>query len=31
VRFDPERCWGCGLCANGCPSGAIVMEMLPWQ
>jgi ferredoxin len=29
VRFDPERCWGCGLCANGCPSGAIVMEMLP--
>jgi NAD-dependent dihydropyrimidine dehydrogenase PreA subunit len=28
VRYDPERCWGCGLCANTCPSGAIIMEAL---
>jgi ferredoxin len=28
VRFDPEGCWGCGLCANTCPSGAIVMKSL---
>ena len=25
VLFDPLKCWGCGLCANTCPSGAIVM------
>ncbi len=28
VLYEPERCWGCGLCANSCPSGAIVMEPL---
>jgi Pyruvate/2-oxoacid:ferredoxin oxidoreductase delta subunit len=28
VRFDPDRCWGCGLCANTCPTGAIVMQPL---
>jgi NAD-dependent dihydropyrimidine dehydrogenase PreA subunit len=28
VLYDPEKCWGCGLCANGCPSGAIVMKKL---
>ena len=28
VRFDSEKCWGCGLCANTCPSGAIVMRSL---
>lgn len=25
VRFDADRCWGCGLCANTCPPGAIAM------
>jgi len=25
VSFDADRCWGCGLCANTCPSGAIAM------
>jgi ferredoxin len=29
VRFDPQHCWGCGLCANTCPSEAISMERLP--
>jgi ferredoxin len=29
VLFDPELCWGCGLCANTCPTGAIAMEPLP--
>jgi NAD-dependent dihydropyrimidine dehydrogenase PreA subunit len=29
VWYDPEKCWGCGLCANTCPSEAIVMEPLP--
>jgi Pyruvate/2-oxoacid:ferredoxin oxidoreductase delta subunit len=30
VLFDPQKCWGCGLCANTCPAGAeaIVMESL---
>jgi Pyruvate/2-oxoacid:ferredoxin oxidoreductase delta subunit len=28
VAFDPARCWGCGLCANTCPSEAIAMEPL---
>jgi NAD-dependent dihydropyrimidine dehydrogenase PreA subunit len=28
VAFAPESCWGCGLCANTCPSNAIVMEPL---
>jgi ferredoxin len=28
VQFEPERCWGCGLCTPTCPAGAIEME--PW-
>ncbi|MGD9048553.1 MAG: 4Fe-4S dicluster domain-containing protein [Anaerolineae bacterium] len=28
VLYDAERCWGCGLCANTCPSGAIWMRAL---
>lgn len=22
IRFDPEKCFGCGLCVGTCPSGA---------
>ncbi len=25
VRFDPDKCWGCGLCANTCTEKAIIM------
>ncbi|MBN1179538.1 MAG: 4Fe-4S dicluster domain-containing protein [Anaerolineae bacterium] len=28
VKFDPEPCWGCGLCASACPEGVIVMEQI---
>jgi NAD-dependent dihydropyrimidine dehydrogenase PreA subunit len=28
VVCDPDLCWGCGLCANTCPSEAIAMEPL---
>jgi ferredoxin len=28
VSFDAQKCWGCGLCANTCPSQAILMEPL---
>jgi Fe-S-cluster-containing hydrogenase component 2 len=25
-QVDMDRCFGCGVCATGCPSEAIVME-----
>jgi ferredoxin len=28
VRFDPDKCWGCGLCANTCTEQAITMAAL---
>jgi NAD-dependent dihydropyrimidine dehydrogenase PreA subunit len=28
VFFDPQKCWGCGLCVSTCPSGAIVMQII---
>ena len=28
VAVDLEKCWGCGLCANSCPEGAIKMRSL---
>jgi len=28
VAVDIEKCWGCGLCANTCPQGAIKMIRL---
>ncbi|MGB9594417.1 MAG: 4Fe-4S binding protein [Anaerolineae bacterium] len=28
VQFDPAKCWGCGLCANSCPTEAIAMRPL---
>ena len=28
VAFDPQKCWGCGLCANACAAEAITMKPL---
>lgn len=28
VSINPEKCWGCGLCANTCPQDAIEMRSL---
>jgi Fe-S-cluster-containing hydrogenase component 2 len=26
---NPDRCFGCGVCATGCPESAIAMENKP--
>jgi Fe-S-cluster-containing hydrogenase component 2 len=28
-QVDFDRCFGCAVCATGCPSGAISMEAKP--
>jgi formate hydrogenlyase subunit 6/NADH:ubiquinone oxidoreductase subunit I len=28
VVYDPKKCLGCGLCANTCPTEAIIMKEL---
>ena len=28
-KIDLDRCFGCAVCATGCPSEAIVMEAKP--
>lgn len=28
IVFDPEKCWGCGLCSTTCPTESIVMQKL---
>jgi Fe-S-cluster-containing hydrogenase component 2 len=27
--LNTDRCFGCGVCATGCPEGAIAMENKP--
>ena len=27
--LDADLCFGCGMCATGCPEGAILMEAKP--
>jgi NAD-dependent dihydropyrimidine dehydrogenase PreA subunit len=28
IVYDPEKCWGCGLCSTTCPTKSIVMKKL---
>ena len=28
IIYDPEKCWGCGLCSTTCPTKSIVMQKL---
>ena len=28
VAYDPDKCWGCGLCASSCKPGSISMKKL---
>jgi ferredoxin len=28
IKYDPEKCWGCGLCENTCPVEAVTMQPL---
>jgi NAD-dependent dihydropyrimidine dehydrogenase PreA subunit len=25
IAFDPDKCWGCGLCVSTCPTEAITL------
>jgi len=28
IKYEPEKCWGCGLCSTSCPTKSIVMQKL---
>ena len=28
IVYDPEKCWGCGLCSTTCPTKSIIMQKL---
>jgi NAD-dependent dihydropyrimidine dehydrogenase PreA subunit len=29
LAYDPEQCYGCGLCVTTCPAGAVGLELRP--
>jgi len=29
-QVDPQKCSGCGTCAEKCPEGAITMDLIPY-